>query len=74
MTILIGNLTNVFGALLSPGANGIQSLSSVDEFHAQVSHQSLVLVYIGISVFIATYIGTMSWIITGERISRRIRM
>lgn len=74
MTILIGNLTNVFGSLVSPGANGITSVASVDEFHAQVKHQSLVLVFIGISVFLATYIGTMSWIVTGERISRRIRM
>jgi hypothetical protein len=74
MTILIGNLTNVFGSLLAPNANGIPSLSSVDDFHAEVKHQSLVLVYIGISVFVATYIGTMSWIVSGERISRRIRM
>ena len=74
MTILVGNLTNVFGSLVAPGAHGIQSLSSQEEFHAQVSHQALVLVYLGLSVFCATYIGTMSWIITGERISRRIRM
>lgn len=74
MTILIGNLTNVFGAIVSPGAHGIESLSSVQEFHQKVSHQALVLVVIGLSVFVATYIGTVCWIITGERISRRIRM
>lgn len=74
MTILIGNLTNVLGAIDSPGAHGIESLSSVEEFHTKVSHQALILVFIGIAVFVATYVGTVCWIITGERISRRIRM
>jgi ATP-binding cassette subfamily B (MDR/TAP) protein 1 len=74
MTILIGNLTNLLGSIVSPGAPGIQSLSSVQEFHTKVAHQALVLVCLGIAVFVATYIGTVCWIITGERISRRIRM
>jgi len=74
MTILIGNLTNVFGAIVSPGAHGIGSLSSTEEFHQKVSHQALILVYIGIAVFFAVYVGTVCWIVTGERISRRIRM
>jgi len=74
MTVLIGNLTNVLGGISSPGAQGIESLSSVQEFHSKVSHQALILVFIGISVFVATYVGTVCWIITGERISRRIRM
>jgi hypothetical protein len=74
MTILIGNLTNVLGGIASPGAHGVDSLSSVQEFHTKVSHQALILVYIGIAVFAATYVGTVCWIVTGERISRRIRM
>src|SRR5271154_5764088 len=74
MTILIGNLTNLLGGIVSPGAHGVQSLSSVQEFHTKVAHQALVLVCVGIAVFVATYVGTVCWIITGERISRRIRM
>jgi hypothetical protein len=74
MTVLVGNLTNLFGSIASPGAKGIASLSSVEEFHNEVSRLALILVYIGISVFVSAYIGSICWIITGERISRRIRM
>jgi hypothetical protein len=74
MTILIGNLTNELGAISSPGAHGVQSVASVQEFHSKVSHLALILVFFGISVFVGTYVGTVCWIITGERISRRIRM
>jgi hypothetical protein len=34
---------------------------------------ALILFYIGLGVLFATYIGTICWIFTGERISRRIR-
>jgi len=74
MTILVGNLTNSLGVISSPGAHGIQSLASVEAFHHEVSHQATVLVCLGIAVFVSTYIGTVCWIVTGERISRRIRM
>jgi ATP-binding cassette subfamily B (MDR/TAP) protein 1 len=72
MTILFGSLTNLFGGVSSPGAVGITS-DSVDEFNSEVSRSTLIIVYIGISVFVASYIGTVCWIIAGERISRRIR-
>jgi len=34
---------------------------------------ALDLVYIGIGVLVTTYVGNVLWIISGERISRRIR-
>jgi len=34
---------------------------------------ALDLVYIGIGVLVSTYVGNVLWIISGERISRRIR-
>jgi hypothetical protein len=74
MSILIGNLTNVFGSFSQPGAVGLTPPVSVEEFNAEIHRLALIMVYIGISVFVAGYIGTVCWIITGERISRRIRM
>ena len=38
-----------------------------------MSRLALDLFYIGLGVLLSTYIGTVCWIITGERISRRIR-
>jgi len=38
-----------------------------------VSKLALDLVYIGIGVLVSTYVGNVLWIISGERISRRIR-
>ena len=73
MTILIGNLTNVFGGITNPGALSVTSIDSVDYFNSQIHRLVLILVYLGISVFFATYIGSVCWIITGERITRRIR-
>jgi hypothetical protein len=73
MTILIGNMTNLFGGISSPHALGVTSVE-VDYFNQQVKRLAVILVYIGISVFVATYLGTVCWIISGERISRRIRM
>lgn len=39
----------------------------------QVSKLALDLFYIGIGVLCTTYVATVCWIASGERISRRIR-
>ena len=74
MTILIGNLTNVFGGITNPGAFSVTTITTTAYFNSQVHRLALILVYLGIGVFFATYIGSVCWIITGERISRRIRV
>jgi hypothetical protein len=38
-----------------------------------VTHLATILVSIGAGVLFSTYVGTVCWIFTGERISRRIR-
>jgi ATP-binding cassette, subfamily B (MDR/TAP), member 1 len=73
MTVVFGNLTNVFGGFGMPGAATVQSLPSADEFNAQVTKNALYFVYIGIGVLVAAFIGTLFWTLSGERISRRIR-
>ena len=73
VTILIGKMTNLFGGISSPGALGIPIVSQ-EYFDQQIRKCVLVLIYIGISVLVASYIGTVFWIIAGERITRRIRM
>lgn len=74
MSVLIGNLTNVFGSISQPGAIGLTAPVSEEGFNDEINRLALIMVYVGISVLFAGYIGTVCWIITGERISRRIRM
>jgi ABC transporter transmembrane region len=73
MTIIFGNLTNVFGGFGSGGAPTSTPPLSVDEFNSQVSHNALLFVYLGIGIVAASYAGTFSWTLSGERVSRRIR-
>ena len=70
--VVFGDLTNTFGGLL-PGALGIAPIPSEDVFNSQVSKSALNFVYIGIGVFATMFFGSLSWTISGERISRRIR-
>jgi len=73
MTVVFGNLTNVFGGFGSPGATTVQSIPSASEFNSEVRKNALYFVYIGIGVLITSFIGTLFWTLSGERISRRIR-
>jgi len=73
MTVVFGNLTNVFGGFGAPGASTVQGIPTVDEFNSEVSHFALQFVYIGIGILAAAFIGTLFWTLSGERISRRIR-
>lgn len=73
MTLLIGNMINLFAAISSPDAIGIPHVT-IEEYHKEIRRISLNFVYIGVAVFFAGYVGTVCWILAGERISRRIRM
>jgi ATP-binding cassette subfamily B (MDR/TAP) protein 1 len=72
MTVIFGNLTNVFGGFGSPGSTSVPSLTA-SEFNSEVSHFALQFVYLGIGVLVASFLGVLSWTLSGERISRRIR-
>ena len=73
MVVVFGNLTNVFGGISSPGSPTVENVQTVDDFNSQVSTLALEFVYIGIGVLVASFLGTLFWTLSGERISRRIR-
>lgn len=73
MTVVFGNLTNVFGGFGSPNGAAVDPIQSVDDFNSQISKLALQFVFIGIGVMGASFIGTLAWTMSGERISRRIR-
>ena len=72
MAIVFGNYTNILGGL-QPGAPGIPTITTVAEFNSKISKNSLQFVYIGIGVLVTMFFGSLSWTISGDRISRRIR-
>jgi hypothetical protein len=72
MVVVFGDLTNTFGAL-QPGAPGIATITTMDDFNSQISASALNFVYIGVGVFATTFFGSWFWTLSGERISRRIR-
>ena len=74
MTIVMGNLTNVFGAFSVPGVPNVNAINSVEEFNSDVSRLTMDFVYVGAGLFLASYISIVIWIVCGERIARRIRM
>jgi ATP-binding cassette, subfamily B (MDR/TAP), member 1 len=73
MVVIFGNLTNVFGGLATPGSPTVENIPSIADFNSQVSKLALDFVYIGIGVLLASFLGTVFWTVSGERISRRIR-
>jgi ATP-binding cassette, subfamily B (MDR/TAP), member 1 len=74
MTIIFGNITNVFGGFTSGGSTtSSTTVTTVSEFNHQVSHFALQFVYLAIGVMAAAYLGTLFWTLSGERISRRIK-
>jgi ATP-binding cassette subfamily B (MDR/TAP) protein 1 len=79
MTIAFGNLTNSFTNFASLplryGSNipaDVLSAARSDLF-SNVKDGVLILVYIGIGSFVATYIYMGFWVYTGEVATRRIR-
>ncbi|GJN89308.1 hypothetical protein Rhopal_002288-T1 [Rhodotorula paludigena] len=77
MTILFGNLTTAFTdygtARLSGTASPEQIAAARDRLFAEVDKDVLILVYIGIGTFVATWIYMYTWITSGESTTRRIR-
>jgi uncharacterized membrane protein len=73
MSIIIGNMTNLFGGIATPNAIGVTFIDS-ENLNKEVKRLILIAIYVGISVFVTSYLGLVCWILTGERISRRIRM
>jgi ATP-binding cassette, subfamily B (MDR/TAP), member 1 len=72
MTVIFGNLTNVFGGLGS-GSTTVPNITSATEFNSEVSHLALQFVYLGLGILLASFLGVLCWTLSGERISRRIR-
>ena len=72
VAVVYGDLTNVFGGLQT-GAPGIPTITTKAEFNSQISKNSLQFVYIGIGILVTMFFGSLSWTISGDRISRRIR-
>ncbi|KAJ5913074.1 Leptomycin B resistance protein [Penicillium tannophilum] len=66
MTVIFGNLA---GQISSFSAGG----SALEDFRSQLSHNVLYFVYLAIAKFFTTYISTVGFIYTGEKISARIR-
>jgi ATP-binding cassette, subfamily B (MDR/TAP), member 1 len=73
MTIIFGNLTNVFGGFGSPGSTTVTKVSNVSDFNSLVTKFALQFVYLGIGVLVSSFLGMFFWTLSGERISRRIR-
>ncbi|BGP40038.1 hypothetical protein JCM10449v2_003996 [Rhodotorula kratochvilovae] len=80
-TVIFGNLTKAFTdygtATLNARTGEPAALEALraakSNVLSRVNEQALLLVYIGIATFFAVYISTLAFIVTGERITRRIR-
>ena len=72
-TVILGNLTNVFGDFGSGGSSSSSTPLTAEQFKHLVSHFALQFVYLGIGIMAASYTGTFFWTLAGERVSRRIR-
>jgi len=66
MTVVFGNLTGIFQGYFL----GTIPRSSFD---SQLGHFTLYFVYIAIAEFVAIYVATVTFIYTGEHMSRKIR-
>jgi hypothetical protein len=73
MTIIFGDLTNIFSAYGSPTSATGMTIPDASEFNSKITHSALQFVYLGIGVLGASFLGTFFWALSGERISRRIR-
>ncbi|BGP40022.1 hypothetical protein JCM10450v2_004002 [Rhodotorula kratochvilovae] len=79
MTILFGSLTTAFtnyGRMTMAGAADATPEAIADARDVlirEVNKNVLILVYIGVGIFVATWIYMYTWIIAGEKTTRRIR-
>ncbi|KAI9662049.1 MAG: GTPase-activating protein [Alyxoria varia] len=65
--------TVVFGQLAGTFQNFFLGLVPGDEFASELAHFTLYFVYLGVAMFVATYISTVGFIYTGEHVTRKIR-
>ncbi|GAA5824101.1 hypothetical protein JCM11251_001522 [Rhodosporidiobolus azoricus] len=76
MTIIFGNLTTSFSdyAIALQAAAAPEIIAEArDRLFNEVNKDVLILVYIGIGTFVATWVYTGTWIYSGETATRRIR-
>jgi threonine/homoserine/homoserine lactone efflux protein len=73
MTVIFGNLTNVFGGFSSPGSTTVTNVSGVSDFKSLVTKFAVQFVLLGVGVLVSSFLGMFFWTLSGERISRRIR-
>ncbi|KAJ5653255.1 Leptomycin B resistance protein [Penicillium lividum] len=66
MTVIFGNLSGQISSFAGGG-------SALEDFRAKLSHNVLYFVYLAVAKFFVTYISTVGFIYTGEKISGRIR-
>ncbi|KAK3180093.1 hypothetical protein K4F52_008493 [Lecanicillium sp. MT-2017a] len=68
MTVIFGNLQRTFQKFFYSGGS-----LTYDDFVGELTKYVLYFVYLGIGMFIVTYITTVGFIYTGEHISAKIR-
>ncbi|KAI8909310.1 P-loop containing nucleoside triphosphate hydrolase protein [Powellomyces hirtus] len=74
MTIIFGDLTNSFNDITADAYRGVPSSEATkDALQDEINEKSLIFVYLGLGMFVATYIYMATWLYTGENISHRIR-
>lgn len=73
MTIVFGSLTTAFLEYSNALLFGGDIPAARDHLNHAIVHGVLFLVYIGVAMFVATYIYSATWVYTGQIITRRIR-
>lgn len=66
MTVIFGTLTNTFSEYF-------QGQTSQSQFNHDLGHYTLYFVYLAIAEFVAIYVATVSFIYTGEHMTRKVR-
>lgn len=72
MTLLFGNLTTSF-LQYAASTTDEERNNAVRSLRSGIDHDALLLVYIGIAMFVCTYLYMATWVYTGEEITRRMR-
>ncbi|KAF8516809.1 P-loop containing nucleoside triphosphate hydrolase protein [Hysterangium stoloniferum] len=78
MSLLFGDLTNSFvqfGTILSQGLtpSDPEFIAAANNFRTVAAADAAKLTYIGLAMFIATYMYMMIWVHTGEAMAKRVR-
>ncbi|GAA5912585.1 hypothetical protein JCM5296_000742 [Sporobolomyces johnsonii] len=77
MTIAFGNLTTAFtqyATITQVASSSSEAIAAArSHLYSEVNKDVLILVYIGIGSFVATFIYMGTWVYTGETTTRRIR-